>query len=95
MSPEQKAEYIEQREYEATARRDVIHDVLRAQKSNCEARGFIWWVQGRGFTYHDRRHMDRDPNWFPKHANRLDFACTTQSEMRDILRESLRGRQRY
>ncbi len=86
MSPEQKAEYIETKKYEAQARRDIVHDTLRIQKSNCSIRGKIWMIQGRGFTSSDRRRMDKNPDWFPKHANRLDFACLTLRELRDWLR---------
>ncbi len=85
MSPEQKAEYIETKKYEATARRDVMHDKLRAQKANCSARGLIWIEQGRNFTYWDRMQMKKDPTWFPKHATPLDFACATSREVRDMV----------
>ena len=86
MSPEQKAEYVEQKQYEAIVRRDIMHDKLRIKKSNCKYSGLIWVVQGRGFTGHDRRRMAADPTWFPKHATSLDFACITGRQLRDELR---------
>jgi hypothetical protein len=88
MSPEQKAEYIEVREYEAAERRNIQHDKLRAQKMACKYHGYIWVVQGRGFSGRDRRLMEKDPYWFPKHASQLDFACISQDDFRNIMRRA-------
>ncbi len=88
MTPEQKAEYIETREYEAAERRNIMHDKLRVQKANCKYQGLIWVVQGRGFTNRDRARMKRDPYWFPKYASSLDFACITSRDLRDMFRRA-------
>ena len=85
MSPEEKAEYIETRNYEAQERRDIMHDKLRQQKASCSYYGFIWVVQGRGFTSQDLRRMKKDPYWFPKYASRLDFACITGRDLQNML----------
>lgn len=88
MTPEQKAEYIETREYEAAERRNIAHDKLRVQKANCSYHGHIWVVQGRGFSGRDLRLMQKDPYWFPKHASSLDFACITARDLRDEMRRA-------
>ena len=85
MSPEQKAEYIEKQEYEANDRRNIRHDKLRQKKISCAYYGYIWVVQGRSFTNRDRVRMKKDPSWFPKHANALDFACITARDLQNML----------
>jgi hypothetical protein len=75
----------EQEAYERLARKEEMRDEIRALRNTCAARtGYVEIYQGNA-SASERRRMQRDVNFVPKHALINDFGCISSGELRRAL----------
>lgn len=87
MTPEQAEAYEVKAEYAREDRRIKRHDEIFAARASCKAHNMVWWTVN--VSSFDVRRMSRDPNWLPKNASTLDFACTTARDASRIVNRAL------
>jgi hypothetical protein len=75
----------EQEIYESAARKEAMHDQIRALRNACaNTPGMVEVYTGRA-SGSDRTRMRKDINYVPKNAHRTDFQCgRTQDVMRQL-----------
>ncbi len=77
----------EQEIYERAERKETMHDEIRARRNWCQnTPGMIEVYTGHASSA-DRRRMQRDVNYIPRHASKMDFQCASAREVQRALSE--------
>lgn len=77
------APLTEEEQYERLAKRESMRDKIRAQRQAChDALGMVEVYRGDASSI-ERRKMQRNLNYLPRHARPYDFAC---GRTEDVLR---------
>ena len=88
MTPDEKAAFLEQREYERQAKRERERDEIRAYIQTCKQSSTHTMVYDGPQS---ARRPRRGEVFIPRHARISDYHCMRDSDLREWLRRNMGG----